>query len=254
MQETSRRSFSERASGYGGLTVSVTTPHRRQMSDPSPPPSKRGLLLKLTVLIVIVLAGAVLLLRGVNLREGLDRIFALIRGVGPFWFFTCMALLPACGFPLLAFSLSAGPIFSSQLGLPTVIALVALSITVNLALTYWLARYALRPLLEGLLRKFGYQVPQVSPENYLSLTVLVRVTPGPPFFAQSYLLGLAEIPFRIYMLVSWSITVAYAIAVIIFGDSLVKGQGKIALLGFSLVVVMGVLVQWMRRRVSKKKV
>lgn len=223
------------------------------MTAVTSPTPKKSLLLKLGILALVGAGIVLLLLRGVNVRQLLDQALAWIRSVGPGAFFVGMAVLPSFGFPLLAFTLSAGPVFSAQLGMPLVIMLVTLSITVNLALTYWLARYAFRPTLEALIRRLGYQLPQVAVQDRLSLTVLVRVTPGPPFFLQSYLLGLAEVPLRTYMIVSCLITIPQAIAVILFGDSLVKGKGKVAFVAFSLIVALSVLVQWVRRRYTRKK-
>jgi len=223
------------------------------MTAPVSPSRKKGLLLKLAIVGVLGGAIALLLLRGVNFRVLLDQTLAWIRSVGPWAFFTAMAILPSFGFPLLAFTLSAGPVFVPQLGMPVVIMLVTASIAFNLVLTYWLARYAFRPTLESLIRRLGYQLPQVAPEDRLSLAILVRVTPGPPFFLQSYLLGLAEVPLRVYMIVSCLITIPQAIAVILFGDSLVNGKGKVAFVAFSLIVALSILVQWVRRRYTRKK-
>lgn len=224
------------------------------MAAPAIAPSKRGLLLKLAIVGVVFGVVALLLLRGVNIKEVLNQTLAWIRSVGPTAFFCAMAVLPAIGFPLLAFSLSAGPVFVPQLGLPVVILLVTLSLTANLALTYWLARYAFRPILEKLIVRLGYSLPQVAEQDQMSLTILVRVTPGPPFFVQGYLLGLAGVPFKIYMLISLLIAGSQAVAIVIFGESLVNGRGKIAFLAFGLIVAFSVLVQWLRRRYARKKV
>jgi uncharacterized membrane protein YdjX (TVP38/TMEM64 family) len=213
---------------------------------------RKSLLIKLAVVAFVGTAVGVLLLRGVDLRGLIERVLTWIRSIGPFPFFVAMAVLPAFGFPLLAFTLSAGPVFAPQLGLGLVIFLTAVSVAANIALTYWLARYALRPFLTGLLRKFGYQLPQVAAEDYRSLTILVRVTPGPPFFVQGYLLGLAGVPFRIYLVVSLLIAVPQAIALILFGDALAQGKGKITMLALSLVVALSVGVQWLRRRYARK--
>jgi len=188
-----------------------------------------------------------------RLRDILDLALASIRRVGPTPFFLGMALLPAVGFPVLPFSLAAGSVFGSQLGLPWVCTLVVVSIFANLSLTYWLSHYAFRPLLERWITKLGYSLPRVADEDRLSLTVLVRATPGPPFFVQNYLLGLSGVPFGMYAWVSCLFAGSYSVAVVLFGDSLIKGRGKMAVIALSALVVLSVLVQWIRRRYQKKK-
>ncbi|HEU5080126.1 MAG TPA: VTT domain-containing protein [Opitutaceae bacterium] len=168
-------------------------------------------------------------------------------------FFIGMAILPAVGFPLLAFTLSAGPVFAPQLGMPLVAVLVIVSLTVNVALTYWLARYAFRPMLESLIKRMGYSLPQVAADDHLSLAIIVRVTPGPPFFVQGYLLGLAKVPFWTYMIVSTLFAGAFSLAVLFFGESIVNGRGKMAFLAFSAFVALTVLVHWMRKRYTRGK-
>jgi uncharacterized membrane protein YdjX (TVP38/TMEM64 family) len=163
-----------------------------------------------------------------------------------------MALLPAFGFPIMFFSLSAGVLFAPQIGLAWTITGVLLALGVNLALTYWLARYALRPLLEGLVRRMGYGLPQVTKEDHMSLTLLCRITPGPPFFVQGYLLGLAEVNFWIYFWVSWAISALYSVAMVVFGGSLMQGNGKVVFIAVSVFVAVAVAIKWMQRRYSRK--
>jgi len=140
-----------------------------------------------------------------------------------------------------------------QIGLVWAIVGVLLSLGVNISLTYWLARYALRPLLEGVVRKLGYGLPQVAPEDHMSLTLLCRITPGPPFFVQNYLLGLAGVPFWTYLWVSWAIAATYSVAMVVFGDSLMQGSGKVVFLAVSVFIVITVGIKWGRRHYSQKK-
>jgi uncharacterized membrane protein YdjX (TVP38/TMEM64 family) len=223
------------------------------MSQKPTAAQKKALLIKLAALAGVLLIGAVLVLRGLDLRALLNDTLALIREVGPWAFFGGMAVLPAFGFPLSPFWLGAAPVFAAELGLPLVIALAGLSLAVNVALTYWLARYAFRPLLAWLVRRLGYELPTVSAEDQVTVSVLVRVTPGPPFFVQGYLLGLAEVPFRIYMLVSWPIAMGLGVMVIFFGDSLAQGKGRLALLSLGGLVALGVGFKLLRGRMIKNK-
>jgi len=179
---------------------------------------------------------------------------AVVRGAGPVTFFVAMAVLPVLGFPLFPFNLAAGPAFSEQLGLGPVVALASVAIAVNVSLTYWLARWALRPPLAWLVQRLGYRLPEIAPGNYFALAVLVRVTPGPPFFFQSCLLGMAPIPFGIYLAVSWLVATAYSAGVILFGDALMQGRVKTALVALGLLGALAIGVKLLRQHLAKKAV
>ncbi|WP_197456978.1 TVP38/TMEM64 family protein [Cephaloticoccus capnophilus] len=171
-----------------------------------------------------------------------------VRGAGPLTFFALMVVLPAFGCPLSVFTLTVGPVFGPLLGIVAVLALTLLSVALNLAFSYWLASRALRPVLARLVAWLGYTLPKARAQDCGSLVFLVRVTPGPPFFLQSYLLGIAHIPFRIYFVISWLISGAYACAFVLFGDAVVHGHGKRVMLAVGIFAVLTVGVQWLRRR------
>ncbi len=217
------------------------------------PRDRRKFLLKGSLGLAVLLVGGILVLRGFDIKSMIINIMETIRLLGPLAFFTAMALLPAAGFPLMAFALTAGPAFGAQLGLGGILLGSALAITVNVVLTYWLARRALRPLLAWALARLGYQIPVVPAADQFEVTLLVRITPGPPFFVQSYLLGLAEIPFRTYLLPSLLFPMINLSGVVIFGDALMHGKGKVAVLGISLVVAGLLGVHLLRRHLRQRR-
>jgi uncharacterized membrane protein YdjX (TVP38/TMEM64 family) len=208
---------------------------------------------QLAILAVVAVVVAVLVLRGVDVRGWIDRGIGAIRGLGAVVFFAAMAILPAFGAPLLAFTIPAGEAFEPQLGLGGVIAVSLAMIAINLALGYWVSRYALRPLLAGLIKRYGYSVPRLTPENALTVTLLVRLTPGPPYAAQACLLGLAEVPFRLYMIVSWLCVLPWAIGGIVLGKGLFSGKFGLAATGIGVLIVAVVAVQWIRRKYAARK-
>lgn len=223
------------------------------MSLPVMPAQKKKLpWMKLAATAGVFLIVAVLLLRGVNLRETIEAIMAAIRAQGPLVFFIAMALLPACGFPVLAFVLTAGPAFSKQLGTPTVIALALTAVTANFLISYALARWALRPFLEKLLTRFGYAVPSVESNDAADLVVIMRLTPGVPFFVQNYMAGLAGLPFGKYVLISCLIVWPFNAATVFFGDAVMKGKGGLALLAFSVLVVAAATTHLLRKHYARK--
>jgi len=199
-----------------------------------------------------LLGAAALLLRGANPKELVDQGMGVIRAAGPVVFFAAMAVLPAVGAPLMAFTLSAGEAFGAQLTMPGVIVTALAMIALNLAFTYWLARYALRPWLTNLVNRYGYKVPSITKQNALSVALVVRLTPGPPFFLQGYLLGLAEVPFKLYMLVSWLCVLPWAVGAIIMGRGILNGNFKVAATGMGVLVVAVVLVQVVRKKYAKR--
>jgi uncharacterized membrane protein YdjX (TVP38/TMEM64 family) len=219
-----------------------------------------ALLKKKLPIMRLAIAGVLLAVVGlIVLREiGMTQLIAwfdlfvnAIRDLGPWVFFTAMTILPALGAPLMAFNLVAGEAFAAQMTMPGVIVTVSLAIAANLALTYWLARYALRPLLTRLVARYGYTVPRVTKENALTVALLVRLTPGPPYFLQGYLLGLAEVPLRLFMIVSWLAVLPIALSAVVLGKAAREGNiGKIAAV-LGVMVVAVVAVQLVRRKLAK---
>lgn len=217
------------------------------------PRSSRALLLKLAVVGVVLLAGAVLVARGVDLKGLLHRGLDVIREAGPVMFFLAMAVLPAIGAPLSFFSLTAGSVFGPQIGTPAVVFFSVAAITANMALSYVLAHRAFRPLLESLVKRLGYKMPQVDPGDVNGLIVLIRVTPGIPFPVQNYLLGLAGVPFGRYLLLSALIQLPINAAVVLLGDAILSGKGRVAFIALAAVGALTVGAQFVRKRYAKKK-
>jgi len=221
--------------------------------SPEEPPVKRKLpLIKLAAAFVLLAVGGILVLRGLDYRTLGERGMALIRGAGPWAFFSGIVVLPAVGAPLSLFTLIAGEAFAAKMTMVGVIAAVLAAVAVNLAITYWLARHAMRPLLSRLAEHYGYRIPRVTAANALSITIVLRLTPGPPFFVQSYILGMAEVPFRLYMIASWLCVLPTVIAFIILGKGIFNGNFQMVLYGIGAVVAASAIVHLIRNRYAKR--
>lgn len=181
------------------------------------------------LLIVAVLGIAGLLLaRDLAPREAVGQVLGMIRAAGPVAFFAAMAVLPT---PLFWFTVPAGEVFAAQLTLPGVIAAALAAVAVNIALSYWLARRVFRPPLTAWLEKHGHRIPQLTRDNAVAVALMVRLTPGPPLCLQCYLLALAGMPFRLYLIVSWLLTVPWVVGGVIVGRGLLGGDCLTALAG-----------------------
>jgi uncharacterized membrane protein YdjX (TVP38/TMEM64 family) len=209
--------------------------------------------LKLVIGALVLGTAAIFLLRGVNVREIIERGMEVIRNAGPVVFFCAMAVLPGLGVPSLTFMLTAGPVFGETLGMPWVVILCLLASTVNLVVTYALARRALRPFFETMMKRLGYKIPEVDEGDLTGLTIVMRVTPGIPFFVQNYLLGIAGVPVVKYLAISCPVTWIYGTGFVLFGDALLNGKGKMIFIAVSLLVVAAVITHTLRRHYAKKK-
>ncbi|MGA3007313.1 MAG: VTT domain-containing protein [Opitutaceae bacterium] len=208
--------------------------------------------LALSALALFAAVAGYFALRGANLRALFDRAMDLVRAAGPLAFFAAMAVLPAVGAPIMAFILMAGPAFEPQLGRGGVLAACAASNLLSMSIGYWLARRWLRPWLEGFVARSGHPVPQVMPADQFEVTLILRITPGPPFFLQNFLLGLAKIPFPRYLAVSWTVVMMHTTGLVIFGGALINGKGKEAVLGISLFVAALLAIHILRRHYAKR--
>lgn len=223
-----------------------------QSPDARRPPDKR-LLLKVVVLAGVLLVAGVLALLGFDWKEAIHRSLEAVRNAGPLPFFAAMALLPAFGFPMSPFTLSVGPAFGPTLGLPAVIGATFAALTVNVLVSYVLARWLLRPLLERLILRLGYRMPEVGADNFWDVALLLRVTPGPPFFVQSYLLGLARVPLGIYLVCSLGVAWLYALGLVMFGEALLHGRARLIALAVAVIVAAGVATHLVRKHIARKR-
>jgi uncharacterized membrane protein YdjX (TVP38/TMEM64 family) len=210
----------------------------------------------LGALVLLALGGAGLWwfkIHDYSVRLSIDAGITVLRDAGPLVFFCAMALLPAIGFPIFIFNVTAGTAFAERMGLPAVLLAAGAAILVNLSLTYWLARYTLRPWLLEMIGRTRYKIPVVAAADHGEITLLLRITPGPPFFLQSYLLGLAEVSFFTYLWISWTVSMIYSVAFIVFGDAILHGKARLAFLGLSVLVAAGLIVHLLRRHYGKKR-
>jgi uncharacterized membrane protein YdjX (TVP38/TMEM64 family) len=208
-------------------------------------------LIKLAIAAAVLLAVAVAVLLGINWRTPLAEFYDLIRRAGPWAFFSAIAILPAIGVPSTTFTLTAGEAFGERMGMGAVVAAAVAATVFNLALTYWLARWALRPWLERLLARLGYRLPEVESGDVTDLIVVLRMTPGIPFFVQNYLLGLADVPVARYFWVSCLISMPSAAVWVLFGSALQHGKGLAIFVAVSLLIVLFAATHMVRRHWSK---
>lgn len=229
------------------------------MSTPLLVPKKKLPIARLAIgaAVLAVVAAVVLYLVGWRTAwEESKRLFEatldLIAAAGPAVFFSAMAILPLFGAPMGPFAVMSGLAFRVHLGLPLVLALGLTAMAINISIAYWLARRWLRPPLTRLVTRWGYRLPEVESGDATNLIILLRVTPGPPFFVQNYLLGLAEVPFGRYLVLSCATQGLLFSGLVVFGDALSQGKGKVVMLAAGALVAVMVGTHFVRKHLAKK--
>lgn len=211
---------------------------------------KRTLFLAITAL--VLLGVALWLWRGEEVRAGVEATMGFLREAGPVVFFAAMALLPMIGFPLSPFVLTAGAVFGPELGAGWVIGWAVSAVAVNVSLSYWLAARGLRPVVAWGLARVGRSLPKEPIRSALELTLALRVVPGTPFFLQSYLLGLARVPFVMYLAISTGVPAAYITGMVLAGDALERGDKSMLLAGGIACAAAGAGLHLLRKRLVKR--
>lgn len=214
--------------------------------------TKRRLVLAAFVAVVGTAVAVVIVKTG--LMDTLQTVILHLREAGPAVFFIAMAVLPAAGFPLLAFTLAAGPVFGPTLGTGWVIVWSLTAVITNLLLTYWLANRAFRPLVSRVLGYFDFRLPENLAGSAWQLSLIVRLTPGPPFWVQSYLLGLVGIPLVPYLIVSTGVVAGYIVALVWGGEAIASGNGRLALAAVGVLGVTIAVLQLLRHRARRRSV
>lgn len=187
-------------------------------------------------------AGPALAQAGDLAREGLARLGQL----PPFAFFGAMAVLCVLPVPVSAFYLGGAALY----GTGATLAWLPFALAGNVWLAQTLAARGLRPLAARVLTARGLRVPMLREGDALPFTVLIRIAPGVPFFAQNLLLGLAEVDRLRSIAVALPIQLAFASGFILLGRSAFEGRLGMLVLALGLIASVSLAARLAHRRLA----
>ncbi len=179
-----------------------------------------------------------------------EAFWVFLKQTNPLLFFGLFAVLPALGCPISPFYLIAPGLYALQWNMLG----FGLAMILNISLGYWVAAGFLRPLAEKLVARAGHKVPRIQSSEAGKMTLIVRIMPGVPFCLKNYLLGLAGVPYKTYMWASWPIELAWALAIVIVGESIFEGKAGLGLLGGVFLIGLIMLTKMARDRYATKPV
>ena len=139
-------------------------------------------------------------------------------------------------------------LFTNQYGLLPALLLCYSAMVLNMIWTYFVSAYPMRNLFEKLLETFSGKFPEIPDTHKSKVALIVRITPGFPFFLQNYFLGVSRVPFGKYLLISMGIQAFYTTGFVVGGGAIFEGKAGLAIMALCLLVIFGVIVNWIRSR------
>jgi uncharacterized membrane protein YdjX (TVP38/TMEM64 family) len=165
--------------------------------------------------------------------------------------FLALVFLPGLPIPTSALLFTAGVVWRQQPVMACLLCLLAM--TLNLTWTYWLAAGPARRLVEKMLKATAMEIPELPRGDHLKLILVMKLTPGIPFFVQNYLLGFLRAPFHFYLPISILCNGIIGTGVVLSGVGLADGKLMPAITGISLIALGAVLTQLIRGWLAKRK-
>lgn len=166
----------------------------------------------------------------------------------PWCLFAGLVVLPGFPVPTSAILLIVGTVWGERPFMACCISMAA--ITLNMTWTYWLAARPGRGLVERWLATGAVRIPELPKDNHLRMLLILRLTPGIPFFLQNYLLGFLRVPFRLYLPLSVACNALFTVGFILSAAGIAGGSLKPLISGVGLIVVGVVVVQMIRQRLK----
>lgn len=173
---------------------------------------------------------------------------AWLKNISPLAFFSLMAVVPIVPVPMSIFYLSCG-IF------PPAVALlgILIAIPINFAITYWLAKTLLHPLATKLLARANLKIPAPSSrKNGILFSIFIRIC-GTPYTLQNYIIPLAGVSFRDYLLFGLPFQYIPAIAMMFLGNSILHGKGRNAVLAIVALVAVVIATKLAKDYFTRRK-
>lgn len=171
-----------------------------------------------------------------------------LKQAPPIVFFGTMAILTIFPVPLSPFYIVAGPLFGvlpSLLWIPPAIVL-------NNLIAHTLTTSFLRPRLLKIVANRGYSIPTFKSKAEQNLFIaMVRIAPGPPYFIQSLVLGLAGVDRIRFLVISLTVHMVYVVGFVVLGRSAFDGEYGVAIAALALIVVATLFARFAHRRLKR---
>jgi uncharacterized membrane protein YdjX (TVP38/TMEM64 family) len=162
-----------------------------------------------------------------------------------------LAVLPALPVPSSALLVATGAVWREHPVPACAMAVTAMAC--NILWTYLFAAGPGHRWCSGLLARYGTNIPALPAGDHVRFILVMRLTPGMPFFIQNFLLGLLRPPLRVYLPVSIACNAPVVCGLVLSGAGLAAGSLMPLIAGVSLVVVAAVGAHFLRRKLADRR-
>ncbi len=207
-----------------------------------------------TVCVLVVLVAIILVIRSLGLEQYIEPFREWVKAqgnLGPIIFILAYALATVLALPGSAFSIMAGVIFGSVLG----VLVVVVGATIGAALCFLIARYLLRGTVEGWLGKNEkfQKLDSIAEKNGSIIVAITRLVPLFPFNVLNYGFGLTKIPFLTYALWTFICIIPGTALYVVGTDAIVQSfsKGEIPWLLVGIVALIMLILTVIVRKAKK---
>lgn len=199
---------------------------------------------KITMLWLSLIVAAAILLYLFLSYNPTHLLFQYLKGdANAYVFVILMAVLPLAGMPISIFLILVGMLFGMTGGFVLTGALMLF----HLVTTYYLVHSFVRPRLIRILDRLQLAVPKLPRRRRKRIGFVFMILPGLPYSVKNYLLALAEMPLKPYLIISWISHFGLSIPFIILGRGVIQLNPMILCIAVLLISLGLVLQHYLRR-------
>lgn len=168
------------------------------------------------------------------------------ENTSPELFIILFIFLPLAGVPISIFLLLLGIKFGFGYGL----LLLEIIMPLHMLLAFLLAHTARKPIVNYLVNRKHYQIPEAPEDKALMYSFLFLTFPAFPYSVKLYMLPLAGFRFRYCFWLNWAIQGTLCIPFVLLGES--AAELNVPLLGATILIFIGLyfFLNWVKKRYS----
>jgi uncharacterized membrane protein YdjX (TVP38/TMEM64 family) len=203
-------------------------------------PARRRLTIQLLVFVAFLVALWFLLPN----QSSINALVELGKTIGYTGFYLAQSFLPLIGFPVIPFLIIGS--FSFEF-LPALLG-TAVATAIQLPLAYLIGRRVLKGMVHHLSEWFEFPVFKLRNHDKVKFIFFVKLIPGLSQTLRHYILAIYEVPFRQFLIISWSMSMIFSTIILLASKTLMTGGNWNIYLGIACVALIIALIIMLRKQ------